>query len=44
MSYLKKYVFQKKKKKKDINVKVFNITTNKNEAKTITRCISWDCK
>ena len=43
MSYLKKYVFQKK-KKKDINVKVFNITTNKNEAKTITRHISWDCK
>ena len=31
-------------KKKDINVKVFNITTNKNEAKTITRHISWDCK
>ena len=33
MSYLQKYVFQKK--KKDVNVKVFNMITNKNEGKTM---------
>ena len=42
MSYLQKYVFQKK--TKDINVKVFNMITNKNEAKTMTKQISCDCK
>ena len=42
MSYLQKYVFQKK--PKDINVKVFNMITNKNEAKTMTKQISCDCK
>ena len=41
MSYLQKYVFQKK---KDINVKVFNMITNKNEAKTMAKHISYDCK
>ena len=39
MPYLQKYVFQKK--SKDINSKVFNMVTNKNEAKTVTAC---DCK
>ena len=29
---------------KDINVKVFNMITNKNEAKTMTKYISCDCK
>ena len=38
MFYLQKYVFQK------INVKVFNMVTNKNEAKTMTKHISRDCK
>ena len=38
MFYLQKYVFQK------INVKVFNMVTNKNEAKTMTKYISRDCK
>ena len=33
-----------KKKAKDINVKVFNIITNKNEAKTMTKHVSCDCK
>ena len=42
MSYLQKYVFRKK--KKDINVKVFNMITNKNEAKTMAKHISDDCK
>ena len=32
------------KKTKDINVKVFNMTTNKDEAKTITKHILCDCK
>ena len=31
-------------KTKDVNVKVFNIITNKNEAKTIASRISCDCK
>ena len=34
MSYLQKYV---SKKTKDINVKVFNMMTDKNEAKAITK-------
>ena len=34
MSYLQKYVFQKK--SKDINDKVFNLITYKNDAKTMT--------
>ena len=41
MSYLQKYAFQKKQK---INVKAFNIITNKNEAKAVTEHISCDCK
>ena len=41
MSYLQKYVFQKK---QDINVKAFNKIANKNEAKTMTKHISCDCK
>ena len=32
------------KKTKDLNVKVFNMITNKNEAKTMTKHISYDCK
>ena len=44
MSYHQKYVFRKKKKKKDIHVKVFNMITIKNEAKTIAEHISCDCK
>ena len=32
------------KKANDINVKVFNMITNKNEAKTIIKHISFDCK
>ena len=32
------------KKTKDINVKVFNMITNKNEAKTMVKHISCDCK
>ena len=32
------------KETKDINVKAFNITTNKNEAKTMRKNISCDCK
>ena len=42
MIYLQKYVFQNE--KKDINVKVFNMIANKNEAKTMTKHISYDCK
>ena len=42
MSYLQKYVLKKKTKK--INVKILNIITNKNEAKTMTKHISCDCK
>ena len=41
MSYLQKYV---SKKAKDRNVKAFNMITNKNEAKTIQKCISCNCK
>ena len=41
MSYLQKYVL---KKTKDINVKVFNMITNKNEAKAMTKHISCDFK
>ena len=32
------------KETKDINVKAFNTITNKNEAKTMTKFISFDCK
>ena len=32
------------KKAKDINVEAFHMITNKNEAKTMTKHISWDCK
>ena len=32
------------KKTEDINVKAFNIITNKNESKTIEKHISYDCK
>ena len=32
------------KETKDINVEAFNMITNKNEAKTITKHISCDCK
>ena len=42
MSYLQKYVFRKK--TKDINVEVFNMVINKNEAKAIVKHISCDCK
>ena len=42
MSYLQECVFQKK--TNDINVKVSNMITNKNEAKTMTKHILWDCK
>ena len=40
ISYLLKCVFQKK---QDTNTEVFNIITNKNEAKTMTKRISCDC-
>ena len=43
MSYCQKYVFQKK-KKKVINVKAFNLITNKNETRTMKKYISCDCK
>ena len=40
MSYLQKYVFQKKQ-----NIfKAFNMITNKNEAKAITEHIPCNCK
>ena len=42
MSYLQKYLFQKK--TEDINVKAFNMITNKNEAETMAKHISRDCK
>ena len=42
MFYLQKYVFQEK--KKEINVKAFNMITNKNEAKALIEHISCDCK
>ena len=35
MTYLQKYAFRVK--QKDINVKVFNMITNKNEAKTMVK-------
>ena len=31
-------------KTKNINGKAFNMVTNKNEVKTMTKCISRDCK
>ena len=42
MSYLQKYVFQKK--KMEISLKVFNVIRNKDEAKTVREQISCDCK
>ena len=42
MSYRQKYVFPKE--TKDINVKVCNMITNKNEAKKVVKHISSDCK
>ena len=42
MSYLQNYVLQKK--KKDMNIKAFNMITNKNEAKAMTEHISCDSK
>ena len=42
MSYPQKYVIQKN--PKNINVKVFNMITNKNEAKTIAKHFSCDFK
>ena len=36
-----KYVL---KKSKDINIKIFNMKKNKNEAKTMVKYISCDCK
>ena len=45
MSYLQKNVFRKKSKRiKYDKVKVLNMITNKNEAKTMTKLISCDCK
>ena len=41
MSYLQKYV---SKETKDINVKVFNMMTDKNEAKAKTKHILCNCK
>ena len=32
------------KEKKDTDVKAFNMATNKDEAKTMTKYISYDCK
>ena len=40
MSYLQKYVSRKK----NINVTVYNIITDKNKAKTMAKHISCDCK
>ena len=40
MSYLQKYVFQKKQN----TFKAFNMITNKNEAKAMTEHIPCDCK
>ena len=40
MSYLQKYVLQKKRH----NVKAFNMMTNKDEAEAMTEHISYDCK
>ena len=42
MSYRQKYVFPKE--TKDINVKVCNMITNKNELKAMTKNVSCDCK
>ena len=41
MSYLQKYVFQKK---QDININAFNMIANKDKAKAMTEHISCDCK
>ena len=42
MSFLPKYVSPKK--PKEINAKVFNMTTNRNKTKTITKHVSCDCE
>ena len=42
MSYPQKYAFQKK--TKDINIKAFNVITNKDEAKATAEHISCNCK
>ena len=42
VSYHQKYVFRKK--AKYINIKVFEIVANKNEAKILTKHIWFDCK
>ena len=42
MSLLQKYVFQKE--TKDINIKSFNMITNKDEVKAMTEHSSCDCK
>ena len=42
MSYLRKYVFRKR--AKAINIKVFNMIINQNEAKTMTKHISYAFK
>ena len=36
--------FFQKKKKKSVNVKVFDVIANKNQAKTMTKHVSCDCK
>ena len=41
MSYLQKYV---SKETKNIKVKIFNMITNKNKVKTMTKHISRECK
>ena len=42
MSFLPKYVSPKK--PKEINAKVFNMTTNRNKTKTMTKHVSCDCE
>ena len=32
------------KETKDMNIEAFNMIANKNEAKTMTKHLSWDCK
>ena len=44
MPYCQKYVFQKKTITKDVNSKVFNMTTKKNGAKSMAKQISCDFK
>ena len=42
MTYLIKYVFQKK--TEDLNLSVFNMMTGINESKTLTKLVSCRCK